>query len=509
MRKAIALLAALVALPSFGAVDTTTVSGKVLLPSGAAATGGKVVCELSQAASASDGAGVQRVASRVTATIGTDGSVSLALAPNDILTPAGTYYTCKFTIITPASASWTEKWSLASSPDPVDIGSVSRLDVAPGTTTGVYVVALATCSGACPNGGVCIDKDDGAQYYCYLSNWTRQDLPPCSPDPPTGACSDYAVCQSVASGFALYGCESAAWVAVTGSGSSSVSVDGASVTNPDFVDSGDIDFDNTPTGQIIGTIQADAVALSTDTTGDYVSGVTTDQGLLKTGTEGATLGLIDCAAGQILKRNTGDTLWECAADDTGAGGTITISGTPATNQIGIWASSSSQGGDADLVWDGTNRLTATNLTVTNTITGSITGNAATATVLAADGANCSAGQYPLGVTAAGAVESCTADDDTPDSDSEVPDAITISSSGSVAWTALTSYPAACSAGWIRRWAWPMNRSRPCARFPCSMCAMPLPTRCAMPGCWRTSPPTCCTGWRASFPAPGAGPRAWQ
>lgn len=38
----------------------------------------------------------------------------------------------------------------------------------------------------------------------------------------------------------------------------------------------------------------------------------------------------------------------------------------------------------------------------------ITGNAGTATALAANGANCSAGSYPLGVSASGAVESCTA-----------------------------------------------------------------------------------------------------
>ncbi len=39
--------------------------------------------------------------------------------------------------------------------------------------------------------------------------------------------------------------------------------------------------------------------------------------------------------------------------------------------------------------------------------GSFTGNASTATALAANGANCSAGSYPLGVSAAGAAESCT------------------------------------------------------------------------------------------------------
>jgi hypothetical protein len=44
------------------------------------------------------------------------------------------------------------------------------------------------------------------------------------------------------------------------------------------------------------------------------------------------------------------------------------------------------------------------------LTGAVTGNADTATVasaLAANGANCSAGSYPLGVDASGAVESCT------------------------------------------------------------------------------------------------------
>jgi len=40
--------------------------------------------------------------------------------------------------------------------------------------------------------------------------------------------------------------------------------------------------------------------------------------------------------------------------------------------------------------------------------GSTTGNAATSTALAANGANCSAGNYPLGVDAAGNAEGCTA-----------------------------------------------------------------------------------------------------
>ena len=49
------------------------------------------------------------------------------------------------------------------------------------------------------------------------------------------------------------------------------------------------------------------------------------------------------------------------------------------------------------------------LTATGGVVGNLTGNASgTAGSLAANGANCSAGNYPLGVDASGAVESCTA-----------------------------------------------------------------------------------------------------
>ena len=43
-----------------------------------------------------------------------------------------------------------------------------------------------------------------------------------------------------------------------------------------------------------------------------------------------------------------------------------------------------------------------------TITANVTGNASTATALAANGSNCAAGNYPLGVDASGNVEGCTA-----------------------------------------------------------------------------------------------------
>ena len=84
----------------------------------------------------------------------------------------------------------------------------------------------------------------------------------------------------------------------------------------------------------------------------------------------------------------------------GAGG----SGTPggANTQV-QYNSSGSFAGDAGLTYNaGTNTLTVT------TVVGAVTGNADTATALAANGANCTAGNYPLGVDAGGAVETCTA-----------------------------------------------------------------------------------------------------
>ena len=46
-------------------------------------------------------------------------------------------------------------------------------------------------------------------------------------------------------------------------------------------------------------------------------------------------------------------------------------------------------------------------TITASFTGDLTGNASTSTALAANGGNCSAGEYPLGVDDSGEVESCT------------------------------------------------------------------------------------------------------
>lgn len=143
-------------------------------------------------------------------------------------------------------------------------------------------------------------------------------------------------------------------LAAAGSGGDSITVNGSAAADANFLD-GDITWtlDTGPTPDTItGTVAANSVALGTDTTGDYVSDVTANQGLLKTGTEGATLGFIDCAANEILKRNAGDTAWECAADAGAAGGdSITVNGAAVTDPDFI---------DGDIEFDvATDDITAT------------------------------------------------------------------------------------------------------------------------------------------------------
>jgi hypothetical protein len=110
-------------------------------------------------------------------------------------------------------------------------------------------------------------------------------------------------------------------------------------------------------GTITATgVTANAVALATGTTGNYVSGATTSQGLLRTGTEDASLGLIACANGEILK-NVSGTSWGCSADSTG--------GSPTFDTVGSGTNTTASmecGSGCTINSSGTGTITATGVT---------------------------------------------------------------------------------------------------------------------------------------------------
>jgi len=58
-------------------------------------------------------------------------------------------------------------------------------------------------------------------YVCEGGSWVRKDLPVCSPDPPSGSCSDYSVCMSTTG--AIYVCASGSWSAIANTGDMSKS----------------------------------------------------------------------------------------------------------------------------------------------------------------------------------------------------------------------------------------------------------------------------------------------
>lgn len=124
------------------------------------------------------------------------------------------------------------------------------------------------------------------------------------------------------------------------------------------------------------------------------------------------LGLTDTPntySGQTLKVvrvNGAETALEFA---TLAGGGDALVADPlsqfaATTSLELAGVISDETGSGALVFANSPVFTTPNI---GSATGSISGNAGTATALAANGANCSAGSYPLGVDASGAVESCT------------------------------------------------------------------------------------------------------
>jgi hypothetical protein len=142
------------------------------------------------------------------------------------------------------------------------------------------------------------------------------------------------------------------------------------------------------------TIAANSVALGTDTTGNYALG-DAEGGAATTGDSATAFfsaGTIEVARGGT---GTSSTLTGLVRGSASAMTAAELSGdvvTSGSNATAIQADSVALGTD-----------TTGGYAASSTEGGAAT----TATALAANGANCSAGSYPLGVDASGAVESCT------------------------------------------------------------------------------------------------------
>lgn len=95
------------------------------------------------------------------------------------------------------------------------------------------------------------------------------------------------------------------------------------------------------------------LVLGFDTIGLYVADATANGGLVRSGTEGSTLGLrMDCASGELLKWN--GTSWACASDDSGSAvGFASITGGENTSAAMLC------GTGCSIAPNGTGQITAT------------------------------------------------------------------------------------------------------------------------------------------------------
>lgn len=149
-----------------------------------------------------------------------------------------------------------------------------------------------------------------------------------------------------------------------------VSCGGSGGVDDDIPEAGDfgaliLSGDVASTG-LVTTVQADSVALGADTTGAYVAGATAGQGLALAGSEAGTLGLVDCAALELLQRNAGDTAWTCATPAGGVSDHGALTGLADDDHAGYALLGGRAGGQAfrggtgpgeDLTVDGTTNAT--------------------------------------------------------------------------------------------------------------------------------------------------------
>ena len=198
--------------------------------------------------------------------------------------------------------------------------------------------------------------------------------------------------------------------------------DGSGNTRLYYMDSGGTAVE-VGSGAATGLVCTDCVALSTETSGAYVTDITAGTGLDTTETAAAAENntvTVDFDSTEISTTTWGsgsDFVW--TFDNATANNfTMSFSDSLLTTNFpiqfgGTGSSIVFEGATADdyemtlTVTDPASSdktITLPNVTGTVALTSS---NVATATALAANGANCSAGSYPLGVDASGAVETCT------------------------------------------------------------------------------------------------------
>ena len=123
------LLVYILARLGMAGVETTTITGQVIVPNTAiVATAGYVTAQLSQEGQTPDGTVVYMIGGRMAFPIAADGTVTgFKLVPNDAISPSGRYYAVTFSVTAPARTSWTWKWNLATTPDPINVADVPRL----------------------------------------------------------------------------------------------------------------------------------------------------------------------------------------------------------------------------------------------------------------------------------------------------------------------------------------------------------------------------------------------
>lgn len=124
------------------AVTLVTISGSVVDPEGVGIVRGTITCQLSQPGSTLDGAASVRVCGEASGAITAGVLSSLALVPNDAITPSGTYYLAivEGNLSNGRRYRKAEKWQLTSADLTLDIGAVPRLDAVPGLSIAPYYV---------------------------------------------------------------------------------------------------------------------------------------------------------------------------------------------------------------------------------------------------------------------------------------------------------------------------------------------------------------------------------